>query len=58
MPSLPATFAESVFDQSARAQLEVFLDEHRAALNAASTDGPRSRRAVRWLLPEPRCSAW
>jgi len=33
MSSLPATFAEGVFDLPARAQLEVFLDEHRAALN-------------------------
>jgi Protein of unknown function (DUF664) len=33
MSSLPPTLAEGVFDQPARAQLEVFLDEHRAALN-------------------------
>ena len=33
MYSLPSTFAEGVIDQPARAQLEVFLDQHRAALN-------------------------
>jgi hypothetical protein len=33
MSSLPATFAEDVIDQPARAQFEVFLDEHRGALN-------------------------
>ena len=32
MSALPATFAEDVIDQPARAQIEVFLDEHRAAL--------------------------
>ncbi len=30
---LPGTFAEDVIDQPAQAQFEVFLDEHRAALN-------------------------
>lgn len=33
MSSLPATFAQGVIDQAARAQFEVFLNEHRAALN-------------------------
>ena len=33
MSSLPGTFAEDVIDQPAQAQFEVFLDEHRAALN-------------------------
>jgi hypothetical protein len=33
MSSFPATFAKDVIDQPARAQFEVFLDEHRRALN-------------------------
>ena len=33
MSSLPATFAEDVINQPARAQFEVFLDEHRRALH-------------------------
>jgi len=33
MSSLPATFAGDVIDQPARIQFEVFLDEHRGALN-------------------------
>ena len=33
MSSLPGTFAEDVIDQPAQAQFEVFLDEHRAAVN-------------------------
>jgi hypothetical protein len=33
MSSMPATFAEGVFTAPARAQLEVFLDEHRSALD-------------------------
>ena len=33
MPSLPATFAEDVINQPARAQFEAFLDEHRDGLN-------------------------
>jgi hypothetical protein len=33
MPSLPAPIAEDVIDQPARVQFEVFLDEHRGALN-------------------------
>src|SRR3984957_15938940 len=33
MPPLPATFAANVIDLPARAQFEVFLDEHRAELN-------------------------
>lgn len=33
VPSLPATFAEDVIDQPARAQFESFLDEHRRELN-------------------------
>jgi len=33
MPSLPATFAEDVINQQARAQFEAFLDEHRGGLN-------------------------
>ena len=34
MAFLPPTFAEDVIDQPARVQLEVFLDEHRMALDA------------------------
>jgi hypothetical protein len=33
MPSLPGTFAQDVIDLPARAQFEVFLDEHRSQLN-------------------------
>ena len=33
MSPLPATFAEDIINEPARAQLEVFLDEHREALS-------------------------
>jgi Protein of unknown function (DUF664) len=33
VPSLPATFAEDVINQPARAQFESFLDEHRGMLH-------------------------
>ena len=49
MSSLPATFAESVVDQPARAQLEVFLDEHRAALNGC-LDGLTEEQVRRALV--------
>jgi hypothetical protein len=48
--SLPATFAEDVFHQPARAQLEVFLDEHREALNKC-LDGLTEEQARRSLVP-------
>jgi hypothetical protein len=48
MSSLPATFAEGVIGQPARAQLEVFLDEHRAALNSC-LDGLTEEQAHRAL---------
>ena len=50
MTSLPATFAEDVIDQSARVQFEVFLDEHRSALNAC-LDGLTEEQARRSLVP-------
>jgi len=49
MSSLPAT-AEDVIDQPAQAQLEVFLDEHRRALNAC-LDGLTEEQARRSLVP-------
>ena len=48
--TLPPTFAEDVIDQPARVQLEVFLDEHRAALRAA-LDGLSEQEARRSLVP-------
>jgi hypothetical protein len=50
MSSLPATFAEDVIDQPARIQFEVFLDEHRDALNAC-LDGLTEEQARRSLVP-------
>ncbi len=50
MSSLPATFAEDVIDQPARAQFEVFLDEHRAALNGC-LDGLTEEQVRRSLVP-------
>src|SRR6266566_4461575 len=50
MSSLPATFAEDVIDQSARAQVEVFLDEHRRALNGC-LDGLTEEQVRRSLVP-------
>jgi hypothetical protein len=50
MSSLPATFAEDVVDQPAQVQLEVFLDEHRAALEAC-LDGLSEEQARRSLVP-------
>ena len=49
MSSLPATFAGGVFDQPAKAQLEAFLDEHRAALNGC-LDGLTEEQARRSLV--------
>ena len=50
MPSFPGTFAEDVIDQPARAQLEAFLDEHRAALTGC-LDGLSEEQARRSLVP-------
>ncbi len=50
MSSLPGTFAENVLDQPLRAQLDVFLDEHRAAMLAA-LDGLTEEQARRSLVP-------
>jgi hypothetical protein len=49
MPSLPATFAEGVLVQPARAQLEVFIDEHRASLNGC-LDGLTEEQGRRSLV--------
>src|SRR6516164_4348411 len=50
MPSLPATFAEDVINQPARAQFEAFLDEHRSELNRC-LDGLTEEQARRSLVP-------
>jgi hypothetical protein len=50
MPALPATSAEDVIDQPARTQIEVFLDEHRAALHDC-LDGLTEEQARRSLVP-------
>jgi hypothetical protein len=49
MSSLP-TSAEDVIDQPVRAQFEVLLDEHRAALNGC-LDGLTDEQARRSLVP-------
>ncbi len=49
MSSLPVTRAEDVIDQPARVQFEVFLDEHRAALDAC-LDGLTEEQARRSLV--------
>src|SRR5215472_4975801 len=49
MPSFPATFAEDVINQPARAQFEVFLDEHRDALNRC-LDGLTEEQVRRSLV--------
>ena len=56
MSALPATFAEDVIDQPARAQFEVFLDEHRGALNGClngltDLNGLTEEQARRSLVP-------
>src|SRR5664280_1538140 len=48
MPSLPATFAEDVINQPARA--EAFLDEHRSQLNRC-LDGLTEEQARQSLVP-------
>jgi Protein of unknown function (DUF664) len=50
MSFLPGTFAEDVIDQPARAQFEVFLDEHRSQLNRC-LDGLTEEQARRSLVP-------
>ena len=50
MPSLPATFAEDVINQPARAQFEAFLDEHRDGLNRC-LDGLTEEQARQSLVP-------
>jgi hypothetical protein len=50
MSSLPATFAEDVIDQPAQAQFEVFLDEHRGALNGC-LNGLTEEQVRRSLVP-------
>jgi hypothetical protein len=50
MSSPSATRAEDVIDQPARVQFEVFLDEHRAALNGC-LDGLTEEQARRSLVP-------
>jgi hypothetical protein len=50
MPFLPATSAEDVIDRPARAQFEVFLDEHRSDLNRC-LDGLTEEQARRSLVP-------
>jgi uncharacterized protein DUF664 len=49
MSSLPATFADDVIDQPARAQFEAFLDEHRRDLNSC-LDGLTEEQARRSLV--------
>jgi hypothetical protein len=50
MSSFPATFAKDVIDQPARAQFEVFLDEHRSVLNGC-LDGLTEEQVRRSLVP-------
>jgi Protein of unknown function (DUF664) len=49
MSSVPTRFAEDVIDQPVRVQFEVFLDEHRAALNSC-LDGLTEEQARRSLV--------
>ena len=50
MPSFPATSTEDVIDQPVRAQFEVFIDEHRRALNDC-LDGLTEEQARQSLVP-------
>jgi hypothetical protein len=50
MSSLPAASAEDAIGQPARAQFEVFLDEHRRELNGC-LDGLTEEQARRSLVP-------
>jgi hypothetical protein len=50
MSSVPATLAEDLFHNPLRTQFEVFLDEHRSALNSC-LDGLTEEQARRSLVP-------
>ena len=50
MSNQPTTFAEDVIELPLRAQLETFLDEHRAMLTE-SLDGLTEEQARRSLVP-------
>jgi Protein of unknown function (DUF664) len=50
MSPLPATFAEDVINQPTRVQFEVFLDEHRGALNGC-LNGLTEQQVRRSLVP-------
>jgi len=50
MPTFPATFAEDVINQPARAQFEAFLNEHRDGLNRC-LDGLTEEQARQSLVP-------
>ncbi|MDG9673527.1 DinB family protein [Micromonospora sp. DH14] len=50
MTSFPPTFADDVVGQSAQAQFEAFIDEHRTALNGY-LDGLTEEQARRSLVP-------
>ncbi|GAA2104219.1 DinB family protein [Microlunatus panaciterrae] len=50
MPLFPPSFSDKVIAQPARVQFEVFLDEHRGALNGC-LDGLTEEQARRSLVP-------
>lgn len=50
MATLPGTFTEDVFHQPVRAQFELFLDEHRAALDRC-LDGLTEQQVRQSLVP-------
>ncbi|MCG5434569.1 DinB family protein [Micromonospora foliorum] len=50
MTAFPGTFADDVVGQSAQAQFEAFIDEHRRALNGY-LDGLTEEQARRSLVP-------
>ncbi|WP_433318908.1 DinB family protein [Micromonospora sp. CA-269861] len=50
MTSFPGTFADDVVGESAQTQFEVFIDEHRRALNSY-LDGLTEEQARRSLVP-------
>jgi hypothetical protein len=52
MSSFPATFAEDVINQPARAQFEAFLDDHRRDLNGC-LDGLTEEQVRRSLVRSP-----
>jgi hypothetical protein len=57
MPSVLRTSAEDVIDQPARKQFEVFLDEHRDALNRC-LDGLNEEQVRRSLVPSRTTLLW